>query len=86
MSQDEIISWLQDHPGWHPAKEMIVAVMTAQSIYSGCRYMRKNKRVDYKAGPHGIWLVPHAESYLTDCDGIGQKRAETIRKNLEVLD
>lgn len=32
----------------------------------------------------GIWLVPHAESYLTDCDGIGQKLAEQIARNVRI--
>lgn len=32
----------------------------------------------------GIWLAPHAESYLTDCDGIGQKLAEQIARNVRI--
>jgi len=58
LSQDEIKAWLQENPGWHPVKEIVVGIGADQPnvVYDGCRRMRKNKKVEYKAGPHGIWL------------------------------
>lgn len=57
MSQDDILTWLEEHPGWHPAKNVIESIqMAPNAVYDCFRRMRKNKKVDYKAGDHGIWL------------------------------
>jgi hypothetical protein len=58
MSQDELVAWLQEHPGWHLANEMIAAGISAySSVHCACKLLRKNKRVEYKAGgPRNAWL------------------------------
>ena len=56
MSQDEIVAWLQKNPGWHAVVEFDVIGISRNSAYRSCARMRKNKRVNYKVGPNGIWL------------------------------
>ena len=55
MSQDDIIAWLRAHPGWHFARELIDAGISANAAYTSCKLMRKNGKVEYKASRGGIW-------------------------------
>ena len=63
MSQDDIIAWPRARPGWHFARELIDAGISENAAYTGCKLMRKNGKVEYKAGEHGIWLY-RAKQYI----------------------
>jgi prophage antirepressor-like protein len=57
MSQDEIVTYLKQNLGWHKAKDISRAIgMTNKTVYSNCKALRENHRIDFMAGPKGVWL------------------------------